>query len=246
MRALRYIFAVLSLLGIIGTIGRIGSNENQAGVFGVLFFWLFVLIVSVFGNKQLGSKPEIDSKPTKQHSSIITVTVGVIVGIGALVALGFIYDFVTADNTPQPVLATESVQVPVVEEKPLEIKLYTPQELLDITNTIRIENSVPSLALDENLNLSASLKLEEMTKDGVFEHLSASGKRGVEYINDLNIPCYFVGENLQRVTPYVKQIKDFEGSEGHWDAVNNPDYESVGFAMNQRYFVMHFCDKDPN
>lgn len=146
----------------------------------------------------------------------------------------------------QSVEVVEQPQTQVVEEKPVGANIYTPDELLDITNTIRRENNVPSLALDENLNYSASLKLDEMTRDGVFEHISAKGKNGPTYINDVGVACYHVSENLQRVTPYTKQIRDFEGSEGHWNAVNNDDFESVGFAMNERYFVMHFCDKDPN
>ena len=83
-----------------------------------------------------------------------------------------------------------------------------------------------------------------MTQDDVFEHVSANGKRGISYIQENTTYCYYGGENLQRVSPYVEQIRDFEGSERHWAAVNNSDYESVGFAINEKYFVMHFCDKD--
>ena len=157
-----------------------------------------------------------------------------------------VYLFRPTDKPIKPVLVTESVQVPEPEQKQPEIKLYTPDELLAITNEIRIENNVKPLELDVNLNKSAQMKLDEMTREQNFEHLSETGKNGPSYINDLNIQCYYTSENLQRVTPYVKQIKDFKGSESHWNAVINSDYETVGFAMNNQYFVMHFCDKDAN
>lgn len=160
-----------------------------------------------------------------------------------VIALG-IFVFRPTDKPVQSVTATESVKVPGVEQKEPEIKLYTPDELLAITNQIRTENSVKPLELDVNLNKSAQMKLDEMTKDGVFEHVSAAGKNGYLYIADTTTYCYFGSENLQRVSPYVDAITDFSGSKAHWDAVNNSDYESVGFAMNEKYLVQHFCDKD--
>ena len=174
-------------------------------------------------------------------------TVKILLIIPAIAILLVGYLVLKPQEAPQQAIAVEQTETPQAIQKQPEIKLYTPQELLEITNTIRTENGVPAMTLDENLNLSASLKLEEMTRESNFEHVSArTGKRGISYIQENTTYCYFGNENLQRVTPYVNQIRDFKGSKGHWDAVINLDYESVGFAMNDRYLVMHSCDKDPN
>ncbi len=148
------------------------------------------------------------------------------------------------DVTAEPVVASQQVVEPVVEDKQSTPKLWSIDELLATTNEIRTENGVRPLELDANLNRSADMKLLTMTQEDEFEHSDKNGKHGYTYIADTTDYCVSGSENIFRRYPKDSLIRNFESSKPHWDAVNNPDYEAVGFAVNSQYFVMHFCDKD--
>jgi len=193
--------------------------------------------------KLLSKNISFKGKDIGKSFSLFRVIGGVLIGLLLLVGLSFAYEYITSeDDQIKSVVAVEPSPTQVVQETPVEPRVWTPQELLLVTNEIRTENNVKPLVLDELLNKSASMKLEEMTTDGVFEHISASGKNGPEYINDVGVLCYYISENLFRRYAGDSLVRNFKPSKSHWDAVNDPSYETVGFASNSKYFVMHFCD----
>lgn len=158
-----------------------------------------------------------------------------------------IFTLYTAQKYDKQVSVPEPTPTQVQTEKPVETpKKWTAEELLKLTNDIRTENNVKPLELDPNLNESAQMKLDEMTRENNFDHVSLEGKHGYEYIAETTDYCYFGSENLTRAYNYNNPILGFKGSPSHWQAIINNDFESVGYAIADNYFVIHFCDKDPN
>lgn len=138
----------------------------------------------------------------------------------------------------EPVLATESVDVPVYEEP-------TPERLLELTNAERVKAGIKPLVIDERLNQSAQRKVDELVLEGWDDtpHVNDSGKHGYEYVIEVAPECY-PSENLLANT-----IDVYEGftwwinsTEGHKEAILNPNFDYVGHAYSNGYVVQHFCD----
>lgn len=250
MKIIRTIIAGISILGILGQLGQIGSPANQAGVFGVMFFWLFILIISMYGNKQIGSKPK------KEHSSIITITVGVIVGIAGLIALGTIYSLVTADSTPQPVVATESVQVPEPEQKePVEQPEFSDNGIFNLVNQYRKDNDLLELKRIPELDASALEKCNQVIETyGLIdlEHIDTeTGIRGIELAYKHYGKTTYYSENLRADGGGNQSVVNgWKNSPAHNAGMLNKDITVTGIAICstdmlnpnvQKITVQHFA-----
>lgn len=165
----------------------------------------------------------------------------VLIGIYAIAAIN------TAQNSST--VATERVSAEKVQTP--EPRKLSVQKLLDATNAERAKVGVKPLILDERLNASAQMKLEDLKRDGWQEnsHVSSTGKQGYEYITDLWKECHPT-ENLNHVSgfnAFVTEdmiISSLMTSESHREAILDPRSDYIGFATSGTYTVQHFCDID--
>jgi len=153
----------------------------------------------------------------------------------------------------QPVLATESVVVPVQEVVPTEKP--TIARLLELTNAERAKVGVAPLKLDIRLNRSAQLKADELYREGWDDtpHVSNSGKHGYEYIAENMPSCTYGSENVlgDSITLH-SGFTNWMKSKPHREAILDPRYEYIGFGIHERdnsqirggTVAAHFCDID--
>lgn len=123
----------------------------------------------------------------------------------------------------------------------------TVDELFKLTNDDRALAGVAAVGLNEQLNKSAQLKADEMERTGDFAHTSTDGKEGWTYIVDVGgIECIETGENINNHADErtSQEIMDswFAGPPGIRNAIRDPKWELMGFAVSEHYVVQHFCD----
>ena len=126
--------------------------------------------------------------------------------------------------------------------------LYTPEELLKETNDERAKVGLPSLKIDENLNISAQLKADDMKANNYWGHVNPStGAHGYEYIRKTEgNSCKLSGENLSHVINFGDPLMTWMNSKPHKEAILSSQYDTVGFGYvevgQEIYYVQHFCD----
>ncbi len=157
-----------------------------------------------------------------------------------------IFLFRPTDEPAEPVLATESVQVPVVEEKPVEQpEKPTVERLLELTNAEREKVGVKPLMLDERLIQSAQKKCEDMAITDDWNHILKNGLTPKDYIVSQGIQYQEASEIL--AINYTSDISAVEGwmkSETHMQTVIGNVFEDVGFGIctddGQYSYVGHY------
>ena len=145
---------------------------------------------------------------------------------------------------------TEASQSVPIQEKVEEPKI-TVQGLLEATNAEREKRGIKPLILDERLNASAQMKIDDIVKYNHHEHENFDGTRGFDYIFLKHRTCKIGTENLSQsllVDRSTNQstTKSWMDSESHRKAILNESYDQVGFAISEDglHVVQHFCDID--
>lgn len=122
----------------------------------------------------------------------------------------------------------------------------TEQELLTLINIERAKVGVAPLKIDPRLTQSAQLKSNDMFSGEYFAHENPiSGKRGFEYINEINKDCVNVGENIVQPTSLndsVTAVQLWMNSKAHRDAILDYRHDTTGFGIAGNYITEHFCD----
>lgn len=140
-------------------------------------------------------------------------------------------------STPTQEVSAEKTETPEI----------TVQGLLEATNAERAKVGVKPLILDERLNASAQMKLDDMIKHEYFAHENHDGTWGNDYIIHKRSDCR-PAENLNRANLSLggaqKAIDALMTSEAHAAAIVNPKFDYIGFANNGNMLVQHFCDID--
>lgn len=127
---------------------------------------------------------------------------------------------------------------------------HTPENLLKLVNAERAKVGVKPLKLDERLNRSAKMKVDDMVKYQYLAHKNHDGTRGTDYIAKVvgSAECPIIGENASGGTydtgnDIVQSYMD--SKRGHKEAILNPKAKLIGFNTQQdgRFTrnVMHFC-----
>ena len=157
----------------------------------------------------------------------------------ALVIIGAV---ILSRDEPAP-----AYQAPEVTQtsKP-EIKEDPVKEMVEAINTERSKVGVPPLSIDDRLNNSASLKAQDMEKNGYFGHVNPkTGKNGYEYIQEENIANCRASENLSRDSSVEKSMEWLMNSPAHKAAILNPNATAVGVGYKKTFlntlYVQHFC-----
>lgn len=133
---------------------------------------------------------------------------------------------------------TEAVQsTPVL--KPITI-----YELHELVNTERVKAGLQPLILDDRLNQSALLKVQELDREGWDDtpHVNDDGKRGIGYIFQTMPECKYGSENLLVNTVEAKIGVDWwMNSTAHREAMLSDKYSRVGYAVLNGYVAQHLC-----
>lgn len=105
-------------------------------------------------------------------------------------------------------------------------------QVLELTNSSRLENGIPALKLSSALSASAKAKAEDMVLNNYFAHYSPDGKKPWDWISRAEYPYLFVGENLamnfsSAASAHIALMQ----SPSHKENILNSRFSDVGLAV---------------
>lgn len=107
----------------------------------------------------------------------------------------------------------------------------TYDEMLTYVNNYRSEVNVGPLAIDNDLNLAATIRALEMAYSKKFSHTRPDGSMCYTVLDDLKLKTSASGENIaygQRTVAAVSE--DWKNSKGHYGNMISASYNKVGFG----------------
>lgn len=107
----------------------------------------------------------------------------------------------------------------------------TYDEMLTYVNNYRSEVNVGPLAIDNDLNLAATIRALEMAYSKKFSHTRPDGSMCYTVLDDLKLKTSASGENIaygQRTAAAVSE--DWKNSKGHYGNMISASYNKVGFG----------------
>ena len=127
---------------------------------------------------------------------------------------------------------------------------HTPENLLKLVNAERAKVGVKPLKLDERLNRSAKMKVDDMVKYQYLAHKNHDGTEGLDFIRrTISGYCKYIGENVLGSRYDLNQdiLDGYLISTPHREAILSQKYTLVGidtqfdgeFTRN----AMHFCEE---
>jgi uncharacterized protein YkwD len=117
-------------------------------------------------------------------------------------------------------------------------------EILAITNDIRVQNGLSALTLDKDLTAAAAYHAKDMYDNSYFDHTSKDGTDFYTRIRRFTTAYSTLGENIAKGNMTAEEVMDlWMNSEGHRANILNAEYKHVGIAQyNGCYFVVDFAD----
>ena len=103
--------------------------------------------------------------------------------------------------------------------------------MVDLTNEERVKNSLPKLALDENLRSIARGYSADMLRRGYFSHYSPEGKSVGDRLLEGRIDFRVAGENLAYAPSVESAFKGLMNSAGHKANILSTDYNKIGIGI---------------
>ncbi len=153
--------------------------------------------------------------------------------------------------TPEPLELDIELEIDHEDEFAL-----TRQGIINHTNKQRINNGLPPLRENSQLNLTADLKSKDMDENRYFSHYSPTGEGVGDLARRVGYDYIFLGENLAlgnfRSDKVV--VEAWMASPGHRKNILNPDYEEIGISVVKTYFrgpsawiaIQHFGSPSSN
>lgn len=101
-----------------------------------------------------------------------------------------------------------------------------------LTNTKRQAAGLPTLVMDDQLSLAASLKAKYMLEKNYWAHNAPDGTTPWFFFKKVNYDYVYAGENLARGFSSSSDIVNaWMASQTHKDNVLSKNYQEVGFAV---------------
>ena len=174
----------------------------------------------------------------------------IIIAIFAALTLFFTGGVVYSLYIEKPNTTQATGQIQQVKTK-YEVGPPTAEELLELVNAERAMVGVAPLKIDENVQKSAQLKVDDMAARNYFQHnvLGTEYTLTPEMAYYVKLSCSSSSENI-RWTPleYSTSQEVYNGwynSPPHIAAIRNADYTLTGIAIakdaDKYYSVEHFC-----
>jgi hypothetical protein len=123
-----------------------------------------------------------------------------------------------------------------------------PSVVTALTNEDRAANNLAVLTPDELLTKAAQLKAEDMADKGYFSHVSPDGKTPWYWLDQVQYPYSYAGENLAVDFNDSKEVEEaWMASPTHRANIVKPQYTRIGigvakgmFEGNETTFVVQF------
>lgn len=108
------------------------------------------------------------------------------------------------------------------------------QDIVDRTNTLRKENGVAALRVNDKLMQAAQVRAEEIAASGVYSHTRPDGRK-YNTVTD----CPYIGENIHCIADWATQGKtvsevavwSWNLSDGHQKNLLNQNYAEIGVGL---------------
>lgn len=170
----------------------------------------------------------------KDRRKIIVVSSTLVV-LSLIVGGGVFYHFKTVGGLEKELKTVKSEKAFLEKfKRDATTSTPTPEEILAEVNKLRAEVGVAPVVLDEKLNASALLKAQDMVTYNYYAHANPkTGKRGVNYIFDINDKCISGAEDLARgsvIRDAKGRVQSWKESKPHYEAIIDPEYTKMGFA----------------
>ncbi|MBW4634338.1 MAG: CAP domain-containing protein [Iphinoe sp. HA4291-MV1] len=121
------------------------------------------------------------------------------------------------------------------------------QQVLELTNQERVQNGLPPLKANAELNYAADKYAEEMSQRGVLSHTGPDGSKPWDRAETVGYEAQMMGENIaagQRTPQQV--VQDWMNSSGHRANILNLRYADIGIGFYNNYWVQDFGSGDTN
>lgn len=107
-------------------------------------------------------------------------------------------------------------------------------QIIGLVNSDRIDQGLPKLSLNENLNLAAMAKAYDMISNHYFAHTSPKGVSPWAFIKDVGYNYAYAGENLAIGYQDAQDLMNsWMNSPAHRANILSPNYQDVGLAVIQ-------------
>lgn len=105
-------------------------------------------------------------------------------------------------------------------------------ELINLTNSQRQASGLKSLAENEELDMGAKLKAEDMFQNNYWAHISPSGVTPWHWFDEAGYQYYMAGENLARdFNTSAGVVEAWMNSPSHRENILNPNFTEIGMAV---------------
>ena len=141
-------------------------------------------------------------------------------------------------------LLTKEINKGIADPEPLRFfkdsptSLLTKEGIFEWTNFHRKEGGVPILAENENLNMAAKAKVQDMFEKQYFAHISPLGKGAGDLAEKAGYKFISIGENLAlgNFENDETLVKGWMDSPGHRANILNGGYSEIGIAVGKGVF----------
>ncbi len=117
----------------------------------------------------------------------------------------------------------------IPKQKTLEI---TPQEVVELTNNYRQSKNLNPLKINPRLNQAAVNKARDLLAGQYFAHRSPDGKDFSRWIEEVNYPYFYVGENLAiNFQDSRKMFQAWLDSPSHQENIVRPQFQEIGVSV---------------
>jgi uncharacterized protein YkwD len=107
-----------------------------------------------------------------------------------------------------------------------------------LTNEARARENIALLATSEKLDQAAQKKAEEMVKEGYFAHISPEGKTAWDFMDEVQYPYIFAGENLAvHFETAEEALNGWLTSPSHRENILNARYSETGIGIAKGNFM---------
>jgi len=107
------------------------------------------------------------------------------------------------------------------------------KQVIEITNSKRLENKLPQLKENKLLNLAAESRIKDMFDNNYWDHVSPDGRKPWDFIKTVGYEYSYAGENLAKgFTNANSVINAWMGSPTHRENLLNSNYEEIGVAAH--------------
>ena len=182
------------------------------------------------------------------YLSVAVVSMFLMVGIGFIGK--YIYNSAGSTHLQGPDINSDfQGEVKLREKETVEFKRATPEELLQLVNEERAKVGVAPLAIDQNVQIAAQLKADDMTIRNYRSHYLPEDPQTIltpEMQSYIDASCVVGSKNLfhhrdNTTVTAQRAVPSLMTSEAHRNAILNPSYTKTGFGVTDKVIVQHFC-----